>query len=122
MNEALKPKVIQFLRDFKQLAQIELSVVPRDINTQALIELRLTYKDRRNAIMSLSVEDYSSGPDPDTDRPGYVWCFGKDVNGIEVYIKLKIVEYTPAGSTTAIRKALCLSFHQSRTPLEYPLK
>lgn len=122
MNEALKQKVIQFLRDFKQLAQTELFVAPREVNKQALIELGLTYRDRSNTILSLAAEDYASGPEPDTDQAGYIWCFGKDINGVEVYIKLKIAEYIPVGTTTIVRKAKCISFHRAKAPLVYPLK
>jgi hypothetical protein len=121
LNEALKQKVIQFLRDFKQLAQTELYVVPREVNKQALIDLGLTYKDRYNTIMSLATEDYSSGPEPDTDQIGFIWCFGKDINGVEVYIKLKIVEYIPVGTTIIVRKAKCISFHRAKMPLVHPL-
>jgi hypothetical protein len=122
LNEALKIIVAQFLKQFKELAQNRLYVSPREVNTQALIELGLTFEDRRNLILSLSVEDYSCGPVQDLVQAGDVWVFGKVANGVEVYIKLKLVEYRPAGTSTMVRQAKCISFHAARESLPYPLK
>ena len=85
-------------------------------NIQALIDLGLTVRNRRDELLSLSVLDYCYGPVPDHDRPGYIWVFGKEIRSIEIYIKLKIVEtvYPP--------KALCLSFHPAEHPLQYPFR
>jgi hypothetical protein len=122
LDEALENIVAQFLKQFKVLAQSGLYVSPREVNTQALIDMGLTFEDRRNAILSLSVEDYSSGPVQDLVQAGDVWIFGKLVNGIEVYIKLKCVEYIPAGTSAVVRQAKCISFHAAKTSLPYPLK
>ena len=62
MNEVLENIVAQFLKQFKVLAQSSLFVSPREVNTQALIDLGMTFEDRRNLILSLSMEYYSSGP------------------------------------------------------------
>lgn len=83
---------------------------------QALAELGLTKQDRKNEILSLSVTDYCSGPEPDMDKPGHVWMFGKQINGRNVYIKLKIAH---AGG---IKIAKCLSFHAAKFPLCFPYK
>ena len=50
----------------------------------------------------------------DEFKPGYYWVFGKQIDGVEVYIKLKI-----AGLAGAER-AVCLSFHKAERPLSYP--
>ena len=112
----------RFLKDFKALAQSKLYVVPREVNQTALIDMGLTFEDRRNAILSLGVEDYCSGPEPDSDRAGDVWIFGKVIQTTEVYLKLKIVGYFPLGSATLVRQAKCISFHPAAEPLSYPLK
>ena len=122
LDEALKNNVAQFLKQFKDLAQNELFVVPREKNTQALLQLGLTFADRRNEILSLSVEEYFRGPVPDHDQSGDVWEFGKMIAGVEIYIKLKLVEYQPKGQTETVRKAKCLSFHVAEKTLIYPFK
>lgn len=122
MDESSKPGVVRFLLEYKELVQHGLSVWPRDINMQALIDMGLTFADRMNVILSLSVEDYSIGPVRDLKRAGDVWIFGKTVNRIEVYIKLKLVEYRKLETGEAVRQAVCISFHPAREPLEYPFK
>ena len=67
-------------------------------------------------LFSLSVDDYCHGPDDDRDRPGLIWVFGKRVEGMEIYIKLKLAEV----GKEAIAK--CLSFHPADFPLCFPLR
>ncbi len=55
-----------------------------------MAKLGLTKKNLRDEIMTLSVENYCEGPNPDRDRPGYIWVFGKQVGAEEIYIKLNI--------------------------------
>lgn len=114
-GDALRKYVRQFLKEFKSLVyQNGLIVKDRQINMQYLLELGLTAKQREEIVLSLSVLDYCSGPIKDEYRPGNYWVFGKQIDGVEVYIKLKI-----AGSA-AREYALCLSFHKSEHPLNYP--
>jgi hypothetical protein len=61
--------------------------------------------------------DYSSGPNPDEYHSGDYWVFGKDLDAIEIYIKLKIVSYNNGNE-----RAVCLSFHPSEHPLKYPFR
>lgn len=115
--DELKQKIRKFLMEFKEIVlKRGLDVIPRKENIDALAELGLTRKNRVDEIMILSVEDYCSGPEPDNDRPGYVWIFGKQINGINVYIKLKTAE---AGEQ---KIAKCLSFHKAQYPLCFPCK
>jgi len=78
--------------------------------------LGLTRGNCKDEILALSVLDYSLGPQPDLNRSGEVWVFGKSISGLEIYIKLKIVE-TPSSEA-----AVCLSFHIAERPMAYPLK
>jgi len=60
----------------------------------------------------LTPDNYHSGPDPDRDKPGYIWVFHTTLNKQEIYIKLKIAD------TGKKRFVKCLSFH----PAEYQFK
>jgi hypothetical protein len=76
----------------------------------------LNKQTQKDEIFSLTVEDYVSGPNPDKDLPGQIWVFGKMIEGIEVYIKLKI-DLTDKGKI-----AKCISFHSAEYELRYPYK
>ncbi len=87
--------------------------VERKANMDSLANLGFSIKAARNEIMSLTYQDYDRGPLPDHDqtRPGSIWEFIKNVDGIEVYIKLKLDPY---------RGCVCLSFHKSEGPVMLP--
>lgn len=87
----------------------------RGKNTNALIELGITPAHRKEVIKKLKVEDYSEGPIPDIlYNLGELWVFGKDVNGIEVYIKVSM------GRPNS--KTICISFHKAERKMKYPFK
>jgi len=85
-------------------------------NLASLLGLGLTKKNAEHEILSLSVSHYCSGPDPDQDREGNIWVFGKNIRESEVYIKLKIA------GVDGVKIAKCISFHIAKCPLGYPLK
>lgn len=118
MDEAHKQAVVDFLKEYKHIATTKrkIDVIPRKENRDALIELGLTERNREDEILSLSLQDFCNGPEADRDRAGVIWEFGKEINGKEVYIKLKIAE------TSAGKIAKCLSFHEARFPQCYPCK
>lgn len=118
MDESKRREIADFLIEFKNIVVNGrgLDVIPRGKNNLALIELRITEKIRKDEILSLSINDYCEGPEKDTDRPGYIWVFGKTVNGREVYIKLKIAQ------VGEVKIAKCLSFHPAEFPLSYPAR
>lgn len=118
MDEKQKREIRKFLVEFKKIASRgrDLDFIYRKEYKTALLELGLTNKDRKNAIMTLSVADYCNGPIPDRDRPGHLWIFGKHIGYREVYIKLKIAQ-------VGNRKiAKCISFHAASHPLCFPYK
>lgn len=82
--------------------------VPRRKNMQALAIHGLTIIDAKNEIIALTVCDYYKGPKPDLDpkRPGDIWEFKKYVDGIQFYVKLKIVI---ENGQCILR---CLGFHE----------
>jgi hypothetical protein len=44
-----------------------------------------------------------------------MWVFGKHLEGVEIYIKLRIAEFSD------MERAVCVSFHRAEYPLDYPL-
>lgn len=82
--------------------------VPRRKNMQSLAMYGLTIAAAKNEMLGLVVGDYYKGPkqDFDSNRPGDVWEFKKDVNGICFYIKVKI---TRENGREILK---CLSFHE----------
>ena len=108
--------VAKFLKEFKDeiVSGRGLDVVWRAVNRSGLRELGLTNRNRQDAILALTVTHYSAGPDPDHDRAGEMWIFGKRIAGREVYIKLKLAY------VDGTRIAKCISFHRAEYPLTYP--
>jgi hypothetical protein len=113
----LKKDIRKFLKEFKEIVVNRgLDIIHRQENRDALAELGLTKKNCIDEILTLSVEDYCKGPEPDKDMPGTVWIFGKQIGDASVYIKLKIAQ----ASDEKIAK--CISFHPAKFPLCYPCK
>jgi len=83
---------------------------------RSLAGLGLTREACKIEILGLSVTDYCKGPQPDKDRPGDIWVFGREIEGREIYIKLKMAK---VGSH---KIAKCISFHAAERPLCYPFK
>jgi hypothetical protein len=114
---ATKQEVEQYLKEFKiktAVFQI-LFLDDRGKNTQALAHLDITPFKRKEIIEKLVLEDYSEGPLEEKMRGILpMWVFGKMVNKAEVYIKISMGE---ANSNT-----ICISFHPSEYPINYPFK
>lgn len=118
MDEDTKRAIYNFLKEFKRIGTQGrgIDIVNRRKNLAALSKLGLTKQNCKEEILSLSVSDYFRGPEPDIDRPGEVWEFGKVIQGKEIYVKLKIFR---GGK---IRLAKCISFHASEFPICFPFK
>jgi len=118
---ATREEVAELLFDLKSAARNGLyHLVPRERNVQGLIDLGLAgASDIVPLFLSMTPDNYSSGPEPDHDRPGEeVWVFGMDVGEVEAYLKVKRIEDRRSGIG---RRALILSCHPSERPLDYPL-
>jgi len=110
-------EIATFLKDFKKIASKDgIFTIPRRKNLESLTDLGLTIKNRYCEIMGLAATNYCKGPLPDDTQSGYVWVFGKEIEGKEVYIKLKIAN---VGNK---KIAKCLSFHKADFPLCFPCK
>jgi len=108
--------VRDFLLEFKQVATSDsgIDIVPRAETRPTLARLGLTKANLEEILLELSVTDYCQGPKPDRDRPGNLWIFGREIEGHEVYIKLKVAQ---VGNRHI---AKCISFHIAQYPLRYP--
>ena len=110
--------IADFLKELKKLISTgrDFVFVGRHENNSAFTNLGLTWHNFITELLELSVVNYCSGPEPDRDRSGFVWVFGKEINGHQVYIKLKIFDVGPE------RKAKCISFHEAEHPINFPYK
>ena len=118
---ATRGEVVDFLNLFKGCMTLELwHVRDREKNRQGLIDLDISPAERRDILMQLEPDDYSDGPKPDdTDDTKEVWEFGRSVEGVEVYIKLRVAQ-DPRRKTVC--RALVWSFHPAEHALRYPFK
>lgn len=91
--------------------------IPRSKTRQAMADAGLTYSDLRTAILELDWTDCFNGPSVDRDRPGTgdLWEFGKYIDTLEFYVKIKI-------ATTLNQPVIILSFHRPDRPIFYPNK
>lgn len=114
---ALKNEVEAFLASFHEKVKIFgiLFRDDREKNRNALFDLDISRLERLEIVKSIETEDYSEGPIPDELHHGTeMWAFGRDVQGIEVYIKISIGGFNG--------RAICISFHRAEHPMNYPLK
>jgi hypothetical protein len=118
LDELKFAEIRSFLLQFKKIVTEGrgLDIVNRRENLEALAKLGLTKKNLREEILTLSIENYCEGPEPDRDRPGNVWVFGKQLGSEEIYIKLKIAQVGKE------KIAKCISFHAANFPLCYPFR
>lgn len=112
-----KDQVVLFLTEFQRIASAKgVVLIPRDKTIQGLIDLGITKAIALNELMSLTCQEYVSGPVSDSD-PAYtgdVWIFGKTINRIPAYIKLKIEV------KGGCEFAKCLSFHPAEYAMRFP--
>lgn len=114
-----KQEIISFLTEFQTIASVTgVILIPRTKTIQCLFTLRMTREEALDEILNLTYQEYSSGPEADSDPTygGDVWIFGKQIGGNLVYIKLKID--VVAGN----KVAKCLSFHCAEYPLHFPFR
>ena len=112
-----KAKVKSFLQELKQTIKIwDIYFIDRPKNSvHYLAELGITANMRKDIILQLELEDYSQGPNPETQYGGTeLWIFGKTINTEEIYIKLTISKKTS--------NAICISFHKAEHSMEFPFK
>lgn len=104
-----------FLREIKRLIRAGAwTFIEREKNIKGLALLGLTISLAKAEVLSLSYKHYDRGPLPDQDRVwnGEIWEFVKDIDGLPVYIKLKIDR----------RGCVCIGFHPSKGPKTLPFQ
>ena len=115
-----RQEVLDLLTSFKLAIEFErCEFLDRHRTEQDLISLNLTRKMALEIICGLTPDNYSSGPSPDdTDTSREIWVFGYDHEGVDVYIKLRLVPQ-PGGQ---MPRGAVWSFHRAEYPMRYPLK
>ena len=105
-----------FLYEFRTLKKkYGIIFYDRHKNTQALLNLEISAKEREKVLDSLTARDYYRGPKPDmVNVGGEYWEFGKKVKGKEVYIKISMGYDEEA--------VACFSFHKAERKIKYPYK
>lgn len=94
-NQASLPDIAAYLSEVKRLLSAgKYDFVPRRKNMQTLAQHGLTINDAKNEILGLVVGDYYKGPkrDLDPNRPGDIWEFKKNIDGMQFYVKVKITQ------------------------------
>jgi len=112
-----KEEVLFFLSEFKRIASTTgIVLIPRDKTVNGLIDIGITKAMARDELLNLIFQEYSSGPVSDCDLAytGDVWVFGKMINGVPTYIKLK------AEVKGGRECAKCLSFHPAEYVMHFP--
>ena len=108
-NKTSESEIILFLERVKRLISTgKYDFVPRRKNMQALSTHGITMADAKAEILGLVVGDYYKGPkqDYDPNKPGDIWEFKKNVDGILFYVKVKIVQ---ENGEDVLK---CLGFHE----------
>lgn len=110
-------EVISFLENFKESVSTGRATIARRKDPKIndlLYELGWTREVLfKYLVANLEFSDYDSGPQDDHNgSEGDIWVFGKTIENIEVYIKIKI-------QSNGVK---CLSFHKSSRRFTYPLK
>ncbi len=114
MCEQVKGFLLEFKRVVTQGSGVDL--VRRHDTLETLRYLGLTKRDLEEILLGLTVTAYCAGPKPDRDRPGEVWEFGRDIDGLEIYIKLKVADIQGR------KIAKCISFHIAAHSMRYPYR
>jgi len=115
-DEKIK-EIERFLADVREciFAGQEIFIVERKKNQDTLIQLGLTRRNLVDELTSLSINNYCTGPELDDQRQRDVlWTFGKEIERVEIYIKIKI--FTRDGEDYV----KLISFHKADFPMNYP--
>lgn len=109
-----KKDVENFLRQFlPKMDILGIFFLNRKKNQEALKMLGITPFARKEIIKSITVNDYVETV-IDNFSYGDMWVFGKDCNGVDVYVKIALGK--PNTNT------ICISFHTAERPLNYAFK
>lgn len=106
--------VEKFLRHFlPKMDVLGIIFLNRTKNQEALRMLGITPLARKEIIRSITPDDYIETI-IDEFSYGDMWVFGKDCDGVDVYVKIALGK--PNTNT------ICISFHAAERPLNYAFK
>ena len=122
-------EVIEFLQELKNILQSEEFNIYDDLTIikarkkggdilystpYTLLDLDYDSTDIVERLKELTIKEYSETlVDKDDLNPPVLFVFGKDINGKQIYIKLKIKEKQK-------RHVLCVSFHYAKEKMLFP--
>lgn len=85
----------------------------RNKNAATLLDFELTTVQRKTVIENLEVADFVEGPLEDKlYQIAELWVFGKEIRNVHFYIKISLGHVNSS--------AICISFHPSEHPLNFP--
>lgn len=115
IKEILLSKQFNIDTDF---ALIKSKKIDEEFSTPyTLLDLDYDVYDVMEHLISLNVSDFSEVKlDEDDSNPPLLYVFGREVNGREIYIKVKYREFDDAN------QVICVSFHYSKWRMDYPFK
>lgn len=127
--QSKEKEVVEFLNQLKNILESEEFNINSDITIikskkssekiqystpYTLLDLEYDTSDVVQRLKELTAREYSETlVDKDDVNPPLLFVFGKDINGQEVYIKLKI-------KGTQTRHVLCVSFHYAEEKMTFP--
>ena len=127
--QSKEKEIVEFLRELKNILQRKEFDIDRDLKIikskkynekvqystpYTLVDLDYDASDVAERLKELTIREYSETlVDKDDLNPPLLFVFGKDINGKQVYIKLKI-----KGDQT--RHVLCVSFHYAEKKMSFP--
>lgn len=118
-RSAQSATVSEFLERFRLTIEFNRCDVIRGQVDQDLAALNLIRKQAFDFIKRLTIANYCSGPVPDdTDNSKAVWIFGIELDGREIYVKLRLAE----SRKNEIPRGSIWSFHPAKHPMKYPLR
>lgn len=92
----------------------------RTKNEQTMLSLGFSDRHVGEEILTLTYKNYHKGPEDNRSKDGpskgEIWVFGKEIAGIEIYIKIHIVP------TKRDTHCVCISFHEAEYSLTYPYR
>lgn len=101
-------------KDFTIIKSKKKSGKERFSTPYTMLDLDYDASDIVERLKELTIREYSETlVDKDDINPPLLFVFGKDINGKQIYIKLKI-----KGSQT--RHVLCVSFHYAEEKMTFP--
>lgn len=107
-------EVEDFVRQFlPKMDILGIFFLNRHKNQEALKMLGITPSARKEIIKSITAYDYIETI-VDEFSFGDMWVFGKDCDGVDVYVKIALGR--PNTNT------ICISFHAAEHPLNYAFK